>query len=233
MYECDELIGIFRYLPAVDTFYEGRALTKQELLRYVAEAGYDVGFGAKKHFASYDIIEKGPGWLGFISLVGGIYGLFVPLWASTHVAAIFVIFGVVSLYIGFYGSDKTRYEEAGKELTQGFHELQVVYRTVKSMPDGADFSGLLKQVQEIRSRVLSKSLSKQVFLSDWYAHYKFFWIAQIDWIHEARPFKFWRDKIPLTVYVALFCVICAASWYLVSGPTQVQSGKTTLCEVKQ
>lgn len=227
------MVGVLRYLPAVGAFDEGHALTKQELLRYVAEAGYDVGFGAKKHFASYDIIEKGPGWLGFISLVGGIYGLFVPLWASTHVAAIFVIFGVVSLYIGFYGSDKDRYEAAGKELTQGFHELQVVYRTVKSMPDGADFSGLLKQVQEIRNRVLSKSLSKQVFLSDWYAHYKFFWIAQVDWIHEARPFKFWRDKIPLTAYVALFCVICAAIWYLASGPAQVQSGKTTLCEVKQ
>jgi hypothetical protein len=207
-------------------------LTKQEFLRYVAEAGYDVGFGAKKHFASYDIIEKGPGWLGFISLVGGVYSLFVPLLASTHVAAIFVIFGVVSLYIGFYGSDKTRYEEAGKELTQGFHELQVIYRTGKSMPDGADFSGLLKQVQDIRSRVLSKSVSKQIFLSDWYAHYKFFWIAQIDWIHEIRPFKFWRDKIPLTAYIAIFFLVCSACWYGVSDRMQEKSNNSIRCEVK-
>lgn len=75
-------------------------MNKQELLKYIAIAGYDVGFGAKKHFATFDIIEKGPGWLGFVSLVGGIYGLFVPFWSLTHVSAVFVIFGVVSLYIG-------------------------------------------------------------------------------------------------------------------------------------
>jgi SMODS and SLOG-associating 2TM effector domain 6 len=207
-------------------------LTKQELLKYVANAGYDIGFGAKKHFASYDIIEKGPGWLGFASLVGGIYSLFVPLWATTHVAAIFVIFGVVSLYIGFYGSDKARYEEAGKELTKAFHDLEVIHRKVKSMPEETDFSAQLQRVQEIRSQVLSKSLSKQIFLSDWYAHYKFFWIAQIDWMHESRPFRFWRDKIPLTVYFTIVVLVFAAGWYGFSNQTQVPVNKPTNCEVK-
>jgi hypothetical protein len=207
-------------------------MTKQELLKYIAVAGYDVGFGAKKHFASYDIIEKGPGWLGFISLVAGIYSLFVPLWATTHVAALFVIFGVVSLYIGFYGSDKTRYEEAGKDLTQGFHDLQVVYREVKSMPDGADFSTLLEQVKDIRSRVLGKSVSKQIFLSDWYAHYKFFWIAQVDWVHESRPFSFWRDKIPLTGYFAIIALVAAACAYGFAGHTPTPVSKPADCGTK-
>jgi hypothetical protein len=108
----------------------------------------------------------------------------------------------------------------------------VIYRTGKSMPDGADFSGLLKQVQDIRSRVLSKSVSKQIFLSDWYAHYKFFWIAQIDWIHEIRPFKFWRDKIPLTAYIAIFFLVCSACWYGVSDRMQEKSNNSIRCEVK-
>jgi hypothetical protein len=170
--------------------------------------------------------------LGFISLLGGIYSLFVPLWATTHVAAIFVVFGVVSLYIGFYGSDKVRYEEVGKELTKAFHDLQVIYRTVKSMPEGTDFSPQLRIVQEIRSQALSKSLSKQIFLSDWYAHYKFFWIAQIDWIHESRPFGFWRDKIPLTVYFTFFVLVCAAGWYGFSDHTQSPVNKPINCEAK-
>lgn len=195
-------------------------------------AGYDVGFGAKKHFASYDIIEKGPGWLGFISLIGGLYSLFIPFWATTHIAAIFVIFGVVSLYIGFYGADKARYEEAGKELTQGFHDLQLIYREVKSMPEGSDFSTFLKQVQDIRSQVLAKSVSKQIFLSDWYAHYKFFWIAQVDWIHEARPFSFWRDKIPLTGYFAIIALIGAACVYGFSDHMAVPTSKHPNCGTK-
>lgn len=188
-------------------------MTKQELLKYIATAGYDVGFGAKKHFASYDIIEKGPGWLGFVSLAGGIYGLFVPFWATAHVSAVFVIFGVVALYIGFYGSEKARYEEIGKVLTTCFHALHAHYREVKSMPDQSDFTQQLKEVRELHNDMLVKSVSKQIFLSDWYAHYKFFWIAQTDWIDEARPFSFWRDKIPLTAYLAAIALAIGGSVY--------------------
>lgn len=177
-------------------------MNKKELLHYIAIAGYDVGFGAKKHFATFDIIEKGPGWLGFASLVGGIYGLFVPFWSLTHVSAVFVVFGVISLYIGMYGAEKQRYEDSGKKLTQGFHDLHALYRHVKSMPDSADVSAQMQEAQKIRTDVVACCLSKQIFLSDWYAHYKFFWQAQIDWIDEARPFSFFRDKIPLSTYLA-------------------------------
>lgn len=185
-------------------------MNRQELLNYIASAGYDVGFGAKKHFATFDIIEKGPGWLGFISLAGGIYSLFVPFLAQAHVTAAFVIFGVVSLYIAMYGPEKSRYEEAGKALTEGFHELHALYRTVISLPDSADFTPYVHQVKSIRSDMLDKGLSKQIFLSDWYAHYKFFWQTQIDWIDEQRPFKFFRDKIPLSAYLAVVIALLLA-----------------------
>jgi hypothetical protein len=188
-------------------------MNKNELLKYIAVTGYDVGFGAKKHFASYDIIEKGPGWLGFVSLVGAVYSLFVPFWATAHVAAVFVVFGVVSLYIGFYGSEKARYEEAGRALTKGFHELHALCREVKSMPDTANFEQVQKRVRDLHNDMLTKAVSKQVFLSDWYAHYKFFWIAQVDWIHEVRPFSLWRDKIPLTAYLAVVAIVVGAGVY--------------------
>lgn len=184
-------------------------MNKHELLKYIAIAGYDVGFGAKKHFATFDIIEKGPGWLGFVSMVGGIYGLFVPFLSLTHVSAIFVVFGVISLYIGMYGAEKQRYEDCGKKLTQGFHALHALYRSVKSMPDSADVSVQLQEAQKIQADVLTCSISKQIFLSDWYAHFKFFWQAQIDWIDEARPFRFWRDKIPLSAYLVSILIVAA------------------------
>lgn len=170
--------------------------------------------------------------MGFFSLVGGIYSLFVPLLATTHVAAIFVIFGVSSLYIGFYGSDKARYEQVGKELTQGFLDLQVIYRTIKSLPEDADFSGELQKVLEIRSRMLSISMSKQIFLSDWYAHYKFFWIAQIDWVQESRPFNLWRDKIPLTAYLVIIALIGSACLYGFSGHLPVITQNSPECCAK-
>ncbi|MCW5276431.1 hypothetical protein IGA88_34290, partial [Pseudomonas aeruginosa] len=30
---------------------------------------------------------------------------------------------------------------------------------------------------------------------------KFFWEQQTDWIEEDRPFSFYRDKIPMSVYL--------------------------------
>jgi hypothetical protein len=144
-------------------------------------------------------------------MVGGIYGLFVPFWSLTHVSAVFVVFGVVSLYIGLYGAEKQRYEDCGKKLTQGFHDLHALYRSVKSMPDNAEVSAQLKEAQRIRSEVLSCCISKQIFLSDWYAHIKFFWQAQIDWIEEARPFRFFRDKIPLSLYFVVGIVVAACA----------------------
>jgi SMODS and SLOG-associating 2TM effector domain 6 len=182
-------------------------MNKQELLKYIAIAGYDVGFGAKKHFSTFDIIEKGPGWLGFFSLVGGIYGLFVPFWSLTHVSAVFVVFGVISLYIGMYGVEKHRYEDSGKKLTQGFQDLHALYRIVKSMPDGANMSVHVQEAQTIRADALACCISKQIFLSDWYAHFKFFWQMQIDWIDEVRPFRFFRDKIPLSAYFVTILLV--------------------------
>ncbi|WP_349742944.1 SLATT domain-containing protein [Roseateles cavernae] len=210
-------------------------MNKQELLKYIAIAGYDVGFGAKKHFATFDIIEKGPGWLGFVSMVGGIYGLFVPFWSLTHVSAVFVVFGVISLYIGMYGAEKQRYEDCGKKLTQGFHDLHALYRTVKSAPDGADVSAYVQQAQKIRADALTCCISKQIFLSDWYAHFKFFWQAQIDWIDEARPFRLLRDKIPLSAYlaVALLVVMGAVASMRVTCSLDAAASTATKEAVKQ
>ena len=43
-------------------------MTKEGLLRGIAETGYNVGIGAKKNFATHDIVQKAPGLIGFISL---------------------------------------------------------------------------------------------------------------------------------------------------------------------
>lgn len=186
-------------------------MNKEQLLMLIACAGYDIGFGAKKHFATFDIIEKGPGWLGFISLVGGIYGLFVPWLSAQHAAAVFVVFGVVSLYIGLYGSEKEKYEEVGRTLTSVFHDLHVLYRTVESQPADTDVAPFVTQLEALRARALSVGISKQIFLSDWYAHYKFFWQAEVGWIQAKRPFNFFRDKIPLTLYAFLFAILVVGS----------------------
>lgn len=202
-------------------------MNKAQLLKLIASAGYDIGFGAKKHFATFDVIEKGPGWLGFVSLVGGVYSLFVPMLTTQHAAAAFVVFGVIALYIGLYGSEKAKYEEAGRLLTQAFHELHTLYRKVESQTETADVSPFVQELQAIRTRVIAVGISKQIFLSDWYAHYKFFWQSQVDWIEEQRPFRLFRDKIPLSAYLVL-CFAVAGALLAVYGGGQADEATEPL-----
>ena len=54
-------------------------MNKLDLLKSIAEKGYDVGFGAKKHFATYDIIEKTPGLISFSSMAFGIRNTTAPI----------------------------------------------------------------------------------------------------------------------------------------------------------
>ena len=187
-------------------------MDKQSLLRLISESGYNVGFGAKKHFATYDIVEKGPGWIGFISIAIGILALVFDQLAGKEVSATLAIVGIAGLYISFYTDKKDCYSEVGNDLTLIFNELKSLYYEVKSSTK-TDFSEEQQRLKSIEAPYYTKSLKKQIFLSDWYAHYKFFWQHQIDWISESRTFHFWRDKIPLSAYIfALILLIFLLAW---------------------
>ena len=81
-------------------------MDKTGLLKSIAETGYNVGFGAKKHFATYDIVEKVPGWIGFLSAAIGVYSLVFEQLSGKTLAATLVVAGIVGLYVFFYDSKK-------------------------------------------------------------------------------------------------------------------------------
>lgn len=183
-------------------------MTKDDLLRQIADTAYNIGFGAKKHLATYDIVEKAPGWIGFISLGVGVFALFIEVLATKHMSAILIVLGISGLLINRYNETKQTYEQKGSFLTQLFNELKSLYFVVKAL-DKSDFTVEAEKLSEIESRYYSNCISKQILLSDWYAHYKFFWQHQIEWIDEQKHFKFWRDKVPLSFVFAVSTVLVA------------------------
>lgn len=188
-------------------------MNKSDLLRLVAERGYDVGFGAKKHFATYDIIEKVPGWIGFSSIAFGIFSLAYSGLATEFISATFVVLGVVSLYVGFYAHQKQLYEDAGKTLTELFYQLKKLYLTVKSSESSDDLAKCEKEFRQIEDQFLSACISKQILFSNWYAHYKFYWELQVGWVDEQLHFRFFRDKVPLSLwFFVLIMVISIGVW---------------------
>ncbi|MDY7782516.1 SLATT domain-containing protein [Aeromonas caviae] len=182
-------------------------MKKSDLLKSIAEKGYDIGFGAKKHFATYDIIEKTPGLISFISMAIGIYALCVDSLSTKIVSATFIVLGVVGLYISMNIHKKNDYEKAGSALTRYFNEMKSLYIEVKGLEDEANLDEYLQRLKIIENKFYSESITKQIMFSNWYAHYKFFWEHQINWIDEQLHFKFFRDKIPLSLSITLITLL--------------------------
>lgn len=192
-------------------------MNKSDLLKSIAEKGYDVGFGAKKHFATYDIIEKAPGLISFSSMAFGIFSLAAKNLSSELISATFIVLGVIGLYISLYDHKKSSYEGSGVALTKLFNELKALYFKVKDSGDNDDLSDFQKELQDIEDRYYPACISKQILFSNWYAHYKFYWEHQIDWLDEQLSFKFFRDKVPLSLWFFLVIALCFIGYALLSG----------------
>jgi hypothetical protein len=186
---------------------------KDGLLKSIAETGYNVGFGAKKHFATFDIIEKMPGFIGFVSIAVGIFSLVYEPLSTKLPSACLTIAGVCAVYIGLYNHRKSEYERAGIELTKLFNELKVLYRSVQA---GADVTAGVGSLRTIESNFYGHAISNQIVFSDWYAHYKFFAQQQIDWVDEQKKFT-WRDKFPLSLILTALIVVGLIVWLIVAN----------------
>jgi SMODS and SLOG-associating 2TM effector domain 6 len=183
-------------------------MDKDSLLKDIAETGYNVGFGGRKHFATYDIVDKTPGLISFLSMAFGTYALVFDGLSTEFLSASFVVLGIIGLYISFYDSRKSDYEKAGTALTRLFNELRQLYRSTKSANNDA-LPEYKQKLNDIEIRYYETCISKQILFSDWYAHYKFFWQVQIDWIDEQKNFKLLRDKIPLTFSLTVILAVAA------------------------
>ena len=185
-------------------------MKKDQLLKSIAETAYNVGFGGRKHWATYDIVDKVPGSIGFLSTAFGIYALIYDKLSEKHLSAAFIVFGLVALYITFYEPKKTQYAESANKLTKLFNALRDLYRDVQSHA-GDDVDIFVDRLHVIEKDYYETCISKQILFSDWYAHYKFFWQYQIDWLDEQKKFKLLRDKVPLSFS---FCIVVIAGGIL-------------------
>jgi hypothetical protein len=182
-------------------------LDKNSLLNTIALKGYDVGFGAKKHFATYDLASKAPNLIALATLVAGVIQLsFTMPDNANKVLSIFLIFiGIVAIFINILLIKKREYEDAGKKINTIYFKLRDLYFSVKGTDDN-DIAALEKFEDEYK-RLIDEfnqtGITDQMMFSDWYAHYKFFVQFETDWIEEQRPFKF-RDKVPLALRWSLY-----------------------------
>jgi hypothetical protein len=184
-------------------------MTKEDLLKQIAESAYNIGFGAKKSFATFDIVDKIPGILNFCALAIGILALVIDELNIKIVSASLIIFGVIGIYISKYDDKKDDYATSGSKITEMFNELKSLYHLVKAKSDDTNFNEDISKMKEIEDKFYSITIPKQILFSDWYAHYKFFWqwATHIKWLETELKLTFWENKIPLSFIVFIGVVL--------------------------
>lgn len=182
-------------------------MKKEIFLKSLAEHGYNVMFGAKKHFATYDIVEKVPSGVALITLLIGIWQLYAPSFDySKDVSLVIILVSVVALQINLYNSNKEDYMKAGIKLTEIHNELKDMYYQTKSSTESEVTNEEQEKLQKLLNDYYAISITKQITFSDWYAHYKFFYQAQHEWIDEQKRFT-WKDKFPMSFRIWTAIVI--------------------------
>ena len=184
-------------------------MTKEDLLKQIAESAYNIGFGAKKSFATFDIVDKIPGILNFCALAIGILALVIDELNIKIVSASLIIFGVIGIYISKYDDKKDEYATSGSKITEMFNELKSLYHLVKAKSDDTNFDEDISKMKEIEDKFYSITIPKQILFSDWYAHYKFFWqwATHIKWLESELKLTFWENKIPFSFLVFIGVVL--------------------------
>lgn len=182
-------------------------MKKEIFLNSLAEHGYNVMFGAKKHFATYDIVEKIPSGIALITLLIGIWQLYAPSFEyNKEVSLVIILVSVVALQINQHNTKKEDYMKAGIRLTEIHNELKDLYYQTKSSPKSDVTNEDQERLKKLLNEYYATSITKQIAFSDWYAHYKFFYQAQHEWINEQKRFN-WKDKIPMSFRLCSTIVI--------------------------
>ncbi|WP_238904899.1 SLATT domain-containing protein [Clostridium sp. YIM B02506] len=187
-------------------------IEKEALLKSLAENGYNIGIGAKRHLKSYDILSGVPRLLSFILICIGIIqmtSLYKDQFSSINdiISVILIIAGIIALVADLSSENKEEFNNKGVMLIELFNELRDIYNQVQKLDDNDLLSLEKKRMREIVEIASQNSISRQIWFSNWWAHFGFFYEMQIDWINNELKFKFWRDKVPATLKFVFFMII--------------------------
>lgn len=171
-------------------------------LRFIVDLAYNVGFGAKKHFATYDIVSKVPVWLSFILISFGIISLVYETFSAKEFSAITLILSIFSFSMQL-AYDPEVYRAKGTRLIELYNELRLLYIKAKEQGYGEELEHKFNKISDEYYQI---SIPNQILFSDTFAHYKFFFQTNIDWIENERKFTL-TDKTPKSLYIFIILIV--------------------------
>lgn len=191
-------------------------MSKDSILKDIAEDGYNIGFGSCKSFATFDIANSWIRVLALGSLIIGIIQLKIDkVDVNNKISIALILLGIVAMSLAVFVREKEKYEDAGIKQRQIFNKMKSLYRETQSLQN-SDFSEILEKKNRLLDEFYSINVSDEIFIvSDVYAHYKFFMKIQYNWIDEQKQFKWWKDMIPnsIKVFIPLIIITSVAIYF--------------------
>ncbi|MFV0236115.1 SLATT domain-containing protein [Empedobacter stercoris] len=183
-------------------------MNNDKLKNYIAKTAYNIGFGAKKNFASFDIVNNLNEYISILSMIIGVLALVFEIFNAKIISATLLIFGIIGLYINKFDKGVEEYEKYGVLYLKLYNQLHLLYNEVDASDDILR-KKILEKVKHIEEEFYNNNMSKQVYFSDLLAHFKFYYQFQTEWIVKELNLTFWKDKIPnsLKVIIILFLII--------------------------
>lgn len=191
--------------------------SRESLRKKSARIGYNVGFGSRRHFATYEIIEKVPTYFGVVTFGFGIVFLKYPNTAvSDFIAVLTSIIGGAIVYLNFYANEKDNYEKIGKKLNALYNRTCSIHEKSKTCTK-SELLSFDSELDIINDELQSLSIHNQVFFSNELAHFKLFGESQSGWFVEELKLTFWKDKIPAIWRVYAVVVIIITLIFLITS----------------
>ncbi|WP_313384570.1 SLATT domain-containing protein [Chishuiella sp.] len=183
-------------------------MNNDKLKNHIAKTAYNVGFGAKKNFASFDIVNNLNEYISILSMIIGVLALVFEIFNAKVISATLLIFGIIGLYINKFDKGVAEYEKYGVLYLKLYNQLHLLYNKVDASDDILR-KEILEEVEHIDEEFYNNNISKQVYFSDFLAHFKFYYQFQTEWIVKELNLTFWKDKIPnsLKIIIILFLII--------------------------
>ncbi|WP_157824443.1 SLATT domain-containing protein [Moritella sp. Urea-trap-13] len=187
-------------------------MSEQTIKKQIAREFYNVIYGAKLNFSSFDICEKLPSIISLLSLSIGVFGLGFKAFNSTALSVFLLIVGIIGIMLKPRELQKEAYCEVGVKLTGISKKLELLHSNVNE----ADEESVIKtraDLSQLQDQHLAISQPAPVFLSSWFAHYKVFSEHNNKWMCEELNLGI-KDKIPLSLRLPIIGLFIVGLIYL-------------------
>ncbi|MGG0052304.1 SLATT domain-containing protein [Bacillus atrophaeus] len=187
-------------------------MDKRTIKKSIAQTAYNIGFGGKKHFLTYDIYRVFPRLISILTTIIGVFQL--SIWYESinnekgkdFFSISIIAIGIIGLVLDLISDNKEKYNLAGRELLDYFNELRDMYNLIDSEVTEEILQSTEQRRKEIVIEAKNISISNQAILTHWLTNISFFKSMQSHWIVKELDLKF-KDKYPLLHFETLIFVL--------------------------